>query len=74
MAMTLQQFLDKQKENPKLDEQGTPCSKCGKKINYSTGQERLGSGNLVCSDCYFEMWGDEIEKHPIISPGIKRGV
>ena len=30
-------------------------------------------GGLACSDHYYETLGDEIEKHPIFTPGVRRG-
>ena len=30
-------------------------------------------GGLACSDHYYEALGEEIEKHPIFTPGVRRG-
>ena len=45
------------------------CPRCKKEI--PRGEEPQGElphqseGEIVCSDCYFEAMGEEVEKHPI---------
>lgn len=47
------------------------CSSCGKPIQtFLTGREYLGDGSVVCSECYFDELGREVEAHPI---GVGRG-
>ena len=50
------------------------CADCAVPLMEAvTGNRRLGNGDHVCSDCYFERWGDEVESHPIFTPQILRG-
>lgn len=49
------------------------CNKCRTPIYESvTGCRRLGDGTYVCSDCYFEDFGDAIEAFPILPPRTRR--
>ena len=42
------------------------CDGCGIPLQESvTGNRRLKSGRFLCSDCYFEEFGDFLEKNPI---------
>jgi len=44
------------------------CAYCKTWLQESvTGSRPTADGN-VCSDCYFEAWGDLVEQHPISSP------
>jgi hypothetical protein len=47
-------------------------AKCGKPV-MSSDEKRYVSAGVYHTDCYFNEWGDEIEKNPICSPG-RRGV
>jgi hypothetical protein len=48
------------------------CCNCGVKLQETiTGKRHTPKGD-TCSDCYYEMLGDMIEKHPIASGGIRR--
>jgi hypothetical protein len=53
--------------------QPTACSVCGVKLHESkTGMRRI-AGRCVCSDCYFNAFGDELDAHPIGIPRSHRG-
>lgn len=55
-----------------IDKFGTRCIKCDQPISdETTGIQKVAKG-FMCDDCYFEMLGEEIEKHPIGSPRIRR--
>lgn len=50
---------------------------CGKPLekNDPLGPRWVGTGDnrkLINEDCYFEKMSDEIDNHPICSPGIRR--
>ena len=50
------------------------CATCAVPLMEAvTGNRRLGNGDHVCSDCYFERWGAEVEIYPIFTPRISRG-
>lgn len=46
------------------------CSKCGKKWEDDEEDSERIDGKPVCSDCYYEAFGDFVEEHPI---GLPRG-
>lgn len=79
MALTLAQFREViRRDKAMLDKLQAPvgvekCPHCGVPImEATTGNRAFGEEN-VCSDCYFEKWGDEVEQHPIFTPRIVRG-
>lgn len=42
------------------------CASCETPLQRAiTGREMIGNDQAVCSDCYFEHLGNEIEKNPI---------
>ena len=53
----------------KPDKNATKCIKCKRTIHHGD----LTNCGEMCDDCYFEEWGEEIEKHPISSPLNKFG-
>jgi|SRR3989344_4014293 len=47
---------------------------CGKPLEPDVdGRPYTIDGKVVNSDCWFEQWGEELEKHPIITPRPSRG-
>jgi hypothetical protein len=48
--------------------QGTKCAKCG---NPLCGETETIDGKPVCDDCYFEEFGEELDKNPIGMPRLK---
>ena len=49
------------------------CISCGVVIQTNiTGINKSPKG-MVCDDCYYQEWGEEIEKHPVGHPHIHRG-
>jgi hypothetical protein len=49
------------------------CCSCEAVLQETiTGKHKLGDGSIVCSDCYYEALGLEIEERPITSGGIVR--
>jgi hypothetical protein len=50
------------------------CPKCKRPLQLSSGDELMEILERgYCDDCYYEMMGEEIEKHPICSPRVRRG-
>lgn len=47
--------------------------KCGKEVTTLDSHTMMSDGRVYHSDCYWEALGEEIEKHPICSPG-RRGI
>ncbi len=42
------------------------CTDCGTPLQEAfTGNRELADGSHVCSDCYFEAFGRELDAHPI---------
>ena len=73
MAMSAKEFLG-------LDEQKlynlahlTRCVRCGVYLQENrTGNRKTANGD-VCSDCYFQAIGEELDRHPISVPRMRRG-
>jgi hypothetical protein len=53
---------------------GEFCS-CGNKLEETPGERYFmvvnGKRTQVCGDTYYEALGEEIDKHPIYTPGIR---
>jgi len=49
------------------------CCRCGVMLQETVTGKRDTPDGEACSDCYYGMLGEEIEKHPIASGGIRRG-
>jgi hypothetical protein len=66
MAFTLDSFRDAMKTR-RGDFSNTPkCEECGKPLQETlTGNRKISKG-FVCSDCYFDLLGKEIDEHPIL--------
>jgi hypothetical protein len=80
MALTYAEFaLIVQSDRDKVRRREPPdgvakCPECAVPLMESvTGNRRLGDGRHVCSDCYFELWGNEIDDHPLLTPQLVRG-
>ena len=67
--MTPEEFREYMKIPDKEEFKGmTKCKICEVILDFEiTGLQQITEGYL-CDDCYFESMGEEIEKHPIISP------
>lgn len=52
-----------------IDEFCTPpkCN-CGKPIEEHPDEQYTIDKKPVCSDCYYQAFGEEVEKHPICAP------
>ena len=62
MPMTVEEFW-KWMEDPKNRNRGKPlCKKCKQVIDEN---EPVLPSTKYCPDCYYELLGNEIEKHPI---------
>lgn len=75
--MNIDEFNAACARDQKLLEQGIApvgvdsCSCCKKPIQtFLTGREHLGDGSVVCSECYFDKFGNFIEENPIV---VRRG-
>lgn len=80
MALTYSQFLQVlERDQEKLARGEAPdgvltCPDCGVPLMESlTGNRPMGDGTHLCSDCYFERWGQEIDVYPISAPRRVRG-
>lgn|SRR5579862_634324 len=83
MALTFEQFqaaleADRQKLRRKEAPAGVAaCAICDVPLQESiTGNRVIHCDETiehVCSDCYFEKWGEEIDHHPIAMPRRTRG-
>lgn len=49
------------------------CCSCGVVLQETITGKRQTSEGFACSDCYYEEMGNEIERHPIASGGVRRG-
>lgn len=49
------------------------CAKCPAELDPDvTGYEPLADGSVLCSDCFYEAMGDEIDRQPITTPQTSR--
>lgn len=71
--MNVKEFKEKMKD-PAFRLAGAPvCSKCGDVIDLQVNGVRKYGDKDVCTDCWFDLFGDEIEKHPICMPRVHHG-
>jgi DNA-directed RNA polymerase subunit RPC12/RpoP len=72
MSYTVPEFFEAY-DRGDFDKLAPKCADC--KQPFKEG-EPLGpyktKRGMVCSDCYFKVFGEEVEKHPICAPR-KRG-
>ena len=70
-------YLKDLAENPKLLEelraQQPSCKVCGVVLQETITGKRSVPGGYACSDCFYEVLGEVVEKHPIASAGTRRG-
>lgn len=60
----LDEFFEKHRDH---------CAYCKIPLQgFITGRNKCPKG-VCCDDCYYEKLGEEIEKHPICSPRVRRG-
>lgn len=70
--MMLDQFLESLSDRRK-NQIGIPkCAKCEGPLTIDGFYYPIKDGT-ICADCYFEIMGDEVEKHPIAMPRKPRG-
>lgn len=48
------------------------CCKCQVSLQETITGRRDTPDGSACSDCYYELLGAEIERHPIASAGVRR--
>ncbi len=73
MPITLEQLRD-QITNRRATLAGVQrCVECKVPLQETvTGNRKTDKGHM-CSDCYFQMLSDELDKHPIFMPRAIRG-
>ena len=73
MAIPLKDLFDK--NHPFWKREDEKCPKCQHPLEgLMSGDELLEILQRgYCDDCYYEAMGEEIEKHPICSPRVRRG-
>lgn len=69
-AMTARQFLKAMDEGT-IDFKHDKCIGCGGDIRAITGRHKV-LGGFMDDDCYYEALGAIVEKHPIVTAGIRR--
>ena len=73
MAFTLNQFIEKLPERRANMPGAQRCAECNTPLQETlTGNRKTAKGH-VCSKCYFEAFGDELDSHPIVMPRAIRG-
>lgn len=73
MCYTVQEFFEAY-DRGDFEKLGPKCADCGKPFREGEplGPYKVERGT-VCADCYFKVFGEEVEKHPICSPRTTRG-
>lgn len=73
MALYLKDLI----KNPRLlDDLRTEqprCCNCDVELQETITGKRSTPKGEACSDCYYELLGELIEQHPIVSAGFRRG-
>ncbi len=79
MAMNYAEFKQSILRDKQKLEKGEPpkgvktCAECNIPLMESvTGNRPLGDGRHLCSDDYFDLWGDYVDAHPIYSPRLSQ--
>jgi hypothetical protein len=73
MLLTIQDLIADPKRISELRPHIEECQVCGKTLQETiTGKHETAKG-VLCSDHYYEMLGEGIEAHPIVSGGARRG-
>jgi hypothetical protein len=69
MPMNLKEFQEKMKDPEYRNRGADRCCECDAILNLAEplGPYQINDG-LMCSDCYFEIFGREIEENPIHMP------
>ncbi|MBI4027618.1 MAG: hypothetical protein HY360_21710 [Verrucomicrobia bacterium] len=73
MTIYLRDLLEKPELLEDLCSDQQKCSGCGIMLQETITGKRQTPGGYACSDCYYEQLGEEIERRPIASAGIRRG-
>ena len=83
MAVTVEQVLRDRSLLQSLHVPSSQCPHCNVTIQetitgkrwipeITVGERRIPAG-FGCSDCFYELLGAEIEQHPILTGGVRRG-
>jgi hypothetical protein len=73
MAMTVEEFFSKTDNgNNELMTASQKCNKCSTPLQETITGKRLTPEGDYCSDCYFALFGEEVERSPIVMPRSKR--
>lgn len=68
MAISLNRYLAEAARRDQALELLEKCEGCGVSLQEAITGYRRVAGRPHCSDCYFSMMSDEIDKHPIGRP------
>jgi len=71
MALGYAEFLRQLEEDLKNPPK-CPCCKEPFEPRVDGVRNKLG-GTEVCDDCYYDVWGKEIDEHPIARPRVSHG-
>jgi len=74
MATSAKAIIASFKEYYKTQAQaGKTCHACNRVLQESVTGNRPTSDGPVCSDCYYELLGQVVERHPITTARAHRG-
>lgn len=66
MPLTIQELIDNPERIAELHLEPEKCGKCGEPISGAlTGRHYVKEHGRVCDDCYYDLFGEELDKHPI---------
>jgi len=68
MLISSEQFLSERASRKKSLIGVQRCAKCSVALQETVTGCRPSENGLVCSDCYFDALGVELDKHPIFMP------
>ena len=73
MALTLEELRVTIDQRRSAVENLQKCAICHTPLQETITGNRLTDKGHVCSDCYFDLFGEELDKHPIYTHRKSRG-
>lgn len=73
MLISSEQFLAERVARKKNLASAQRCAECSVALQETVTGCRPSEKGLVCSDCYFDAFGAELDEHPIFMPRSAHG-
>ena len=73
MAIYLEDLIKDPQRFEELSTKQPRCCNCDVELHESITGKRTTPEGEACSDCYYQLLGELVEEHPIVSAGLRRG-